>query len=368
MYIYLTTNLINNKKYIGQSIKEPIDNQNYFGSGVNILKAIKKYGIKNFTKEILKDNINNKMDLNYWEIFYINIFNAYKSNEFYNASIGGNYNISWSEFSKEEKNILCTKISDGVKKYLNNRSEEDKIKHSNNCKKSLLEITNKIKLNSFKFYNSIEFTEFTYDIIRLEIKKRKKHFIEWINYSLNENDIKQFYSDYNKIKHKKLSNNSGVKKEIFQFDKNGILIRKYKSLEEAVIELNLKSKGNLTSTAKGLRNYCNGFRWSYNEKPNLLLPKKITGRKSGVKDSKKRIKTHTNKITIEILQYDLNMNLLNIFSSGKDAIEKLEHLNLKPSKLNHAINNRVDTYKGFIWKKGNKIKTTIYNENKKNTI
>ena len=42
-YIYLITNKINGKQYIGQHYGELEDS--YFGSGVLITKAIEKYGI-----------------------------------------------------------------------------------------------------------------------------------------------------------------------------------------------------------------------------------------------------------------------------------------------------------------------------------
>ena len=49
MVIYCTTNLINGKKYIGSDTN---NNPYYLGSGVSIIKAIKKYGRNNFKKEI----------------------------------------------------------------------------------------------------------------------------------------------------------------------------------------------------------------------------------------------------------------------------------------------------------------------------
>ena len=50
--IYRTTNAKNGKIYIGKhSTKDPYDD--YMGSGKGIMRALKKYGIGNFTKEIL---------------------------------------------------------------------------------------------------------------------------------------------------------------------------------------------------------------------------------------------------------------------------------------------------------------------------
>lgn len=66
-YIYKTTNLANNKIYIGQS--KGNFNPNYFGSGLIIKRAIKSYGRDGFKLELLafaKDKIKlNKLERKY---------------------------------------------------------------------------------------------------------------------------------------------------------------------------------------------------------------------------------------------------------------------------------------------------------------
>jgi group I intron endonuclease len=83
MIIYKTTNLINQKFYVG---KDTHNNPNYYGSGKRLKLAIQKYGIENFKKEIIEicDSVEK---LNERERFWIKELNAI--NEGYNISLGG---------------------------------------------------------------------------------------------------------------------------------------------------------------------------------------------------------------------------------------------------------------------------------------
>lgn len=51
--VYKTTNIINNKYYVGVHTCTCGDNCVYYGSGTALKKAIEKYGLENFTRETL---------------------------------------------------------------------------------------------------------------------------------------------------------------------------------------------------------------------------------------------------------------------------------------------------------------------------
>lgn len=88
-YVYVIINTINNKKYIGVSMKcDEKSVKNYFGSGLAIKESIKKYGKENFKKEILK-KFNSENGARNYERELINELNAIDSNDYYNLVAGG---------------------------------------------------------------------------------------------------------------------------------------------------------------------------------------------------------------------------------------------------------------------------------------
>jgi group I intron endonuclease len=97
MIIYRTTNLINQKFYIG---KDTHNNPNYYGSGKKMKLAIKKYGKENFKKEIL-EICETKEQLNEREKYWIEKLNAI--NEGYNISLGGDGGDTISNNPKKDE-------------------------------------------------------------------------------------------------------------------------------------------------------------------------------------------------------------------------------------------------------------------------
>jgi Zn finger protein HypA/HybF involved in hydrogenase expression len=87
-FIYITTNMINGKRYIGQKKFLKGKWKNYIGSGYYFLKAVKKYGKENFKRNIV-DIAYSEDELNTKEYEWIKNYNAVESDDYYNAIEGG---------------------------------------------------------------------------------------------------------------------------------------------------------------------------------------------------------------------------------------------------------------------------------------
>lgn len=113
-FIYITTNNINGKKYIG---KKKYDKRGYWklylGSGVILGKAIKKYGRDNFSKEIIEECDTQDM-LNVKEKYWINYYDAVNSINYYNIASGGDGGDVISGYTEEEKRKIYDHRFDNI--------------------------------------------------------------------------------------------------------------------------------------------------------------------------------------------------------------------------------------------------------------
>lgn len=228
--IYLITNKINGKKYIGKQLHE--NKKNYLGSGTVMKKAIKKYGKENFMKEILCSGIDSEETLAKTEIEYLIKYDAKNSEDFYNLIIGGQGSREYSRKDYQEE-----KLGKPILQYDVNGKLLKEFK-------SISEAEREIKTRGI--WNALQNENRTAKGYRWKYKKEQ---FSGVNSS-------KFYSN------KKL--------EVIQKDLNGNFINEYPSIRAAGRAI----KGNyeaIRAVCRGERHKHRGFKWEY-KKPST--PKK----------------------------------------------------------------------------------------------
>ena len=131
--VYMYTNKINGKRYIGQTkdfkkrhrnhMSEAFkENRKKHGDGL-FHEALNRYGIENFQIDILVDDVSTREELNELERSFINFFNTLYCNGYgYNISLGGGVNGNGNPYlnkTEEEMFEIGKKISES-KKGINN--------------------------------------------------------------------------------------------------------------------------------------------------------------------------------------------------------------------------------------------------------
>lgn len=102
--IYKITNILNGKTYIGKHQTKDL-NDEYMGSGININRAIKKYGVENFYKEILFV-FDNENEMNDKEAEIVNEEFVLREDT-YNICVGGQG--GWGYYNKNFENGMLGK-------------------------------------------------------------------------------------------------------------------------------------------------------------------------------------------------------------------------------------------------------------------
>ena len=226
--IYIIKNKINNKIYIGQGVNISdrfYDHKRGYGIEHNsaIDLAIQKYGVKNFTFEILKEC--DRQDLNYWENYYANLYNSYVPNGYNINKCGEAFHNSMSD-----KEVSCYDLKTGIliETFSSLHEAERQKKYNHNM------ISNAIRQN----------------------KRSKTAYGMYWAWGHNPSIIID--------EHKPLAGQHGGK-TVYQYDlNNGNLLNSFNSLAEAERYLNIKGANkNLSAVCLGKRNYAYGYKWSY---------------------------------------------------------------------------------------------------------
>lgn len=194
-YIYKITNLINGKIYIGKSTRcDPYHLKTYFGSGIVIDLARKKYGKENFKKEILEMiSFEDEDELDALEIAYIKKYDAMNEAIGYNRSTGGEGGAGVIATPERKK-----KISDALRGKPKSTDSVEKMKRTEFSKNYTIifedgtvideyifidDLCKKYNVNKDELIFNSERNKFTNDIMLLNVKQKEKG---WYNNGYKE--------------------------------------------------------------------------------------------------------------------------------------------------------------------------------------
>jgi len=314
MVIYLTTNMVNGKKYIGLDKK---NNPSYLGSGLMLKRAIAKYGRHNFVKEILQE-CSSIQELKNAEKMWIRKFDADLSDEFYNLSRGGEMNGP-------------TNHSDETKKKISNRNVGKKMSYESRKK---ISVANKGKIRSDGTREKLRIANIG--------KKLSENHKDKISNSL----IGRIHSE--ETRHKLSLSNMGKNKG------------KYAS-DETRKKLSLASTGRLhTEESKEKIRIANLGNKSRTGMPHLQETKdKIRLAHLGVKKNPESVyKNFLAQKKKPISQYDINGNLVKEY----DGVRLASRITgITRQAINSALCGKSKTSGGFIWKYKTNVESESYN-------
>lgn len=240
--VYMYVNIINGKKYIGQTVNFNLRHNSHKHCASNpkdlsylnrpFYRALRKYGVENFTVEILKENIKNKCVLSMFEYYYIKKYRTFAHEEGYNIADGGHNGNTWAGKTKEEKEKLGRKISESLKKKY---AEEDYISPLIGRKWTEEQRINTMNAR-YKLYNSEGWESPLKGRTHTEETKRKMR--------------------------EKRKGKTPCIKPVLQYTKEGEFIKRWASIKEAGLTLGVNQEG-IGRCCRGKYKTAGGYVWRY---------------------------------------------------------------------------------------------------------
>ena len=157
-YFYKITNNINNHFYYGIHSTDNLDD-GYMGSGYRINLAYKKYGIENFTKEILK-NFDTRQEASDYEMEVVTE-ELIQNPDCYNIKTGGDFGKTVNYVTVCLKEDPSKYFDITTEEYYKNKDKYQVTSGNKKCYIVLNKLTNeKVKITKEEYLNNIDKYEF----------------------------------------------------------------------------------------------------------------------------------------------------------------------------------------------------------------
>ena len=280
-YIYKITNILNQKSYIGKTIRDPEirwneHKQDSKHPNLPLQRAFKKYGINSFSFEIIEEVKEELLDER--EKYYIKKFNTYKQG--YNATLGGEGGITHTLPKEEIEKILTLWKQKYTISQISKITGHSFSAIQNHIKKT--GITNEqykkqIKLNKNKALKNIKLRERQNSKKENKFtKEQEKNIFEDFNnfysctyiskkikcsYKKLYNFLKNFYTEEEIIARSKIK--TSLSKKYYKYTLDDIFIKEYKNREELKQDYTESQIKVIQNCARGAKKNAYGYKWSY---------------------------------------------------------------------------------------------------------
>lgn len=292
--IYCHVNKLNNKRYIGQTCQKTCHRWGKSGKGYrfqNFGKVIKKYGWENFEHIILESNIKSLSEASQKEKYYIEKYDTTNPNKGYNATEGGEGELT--NYSKHSIYQLDLDFNI-IKKF-----------------DSLTSASNETNIPIGRIYRQCNKKGI------LDVRTKDKAF-RWC-----------YEEDYFNLKKEKETN----KFEICQLNNSLDVIAVFKNCGEAFIKTGINPRGAIYGD--NIKN--GGYYWCLSSNLKNYKPREIRKRVYS-KDIKNRLIVKLDPVSEEII------------SSYPTLVEAGKQNNLNPSTIHKNIIGLIKTAGNFKWK------------------
>lgn len=234
--VYMYTNKINGKKYIGQAINFNGRHKQHIRTSFDkkskdytmpFHNAIRKYGIKNFEYCVLISDLT-PGERDFWEIYFIAYYDTLvKNNKGYNVASGGSKGNNFEGKTEEEMQEIKRKIGEKSK----GRQAHLGKKHTKETKKVLSKKTK-------------------------ERYKNKEHHPMYGKHHTEEAKKRNSESRKGKC----TGTNNPKSRKVAQYTLDGTFIKEYDYIKQAMNETGAKA---ITAVCKGRRKTSGGYIWKY---------------------------------------------------------------------------------------------------------
>ena len=354
--VYLTTNIKNNKIYVGvHKTDNPDVFDGYIGCGVNIYRpytykksktpfqfAVNKYGVDCFKRSLIKvfDTLDEALNLE----FHIVDEDFTKRNDTYNVALGGglipltNKKTYQYDFDGNLVKEFESKISAAEHHSVNTTLIGNAITYkTTSCgylwsyeKYDKLDITNyniyKTEQSVYKYSEDGKLSEIYLSITEAansantttsNIQRAIKGFYKINNFYYSLELLTKFIPQETiSIKGKKL----------YAYSVTGEFVKEFNSPSEAIKELGIKSSSSITSSMRTGR-CCGNLQWNLEKVPYM---------KEVIPDKPKKVK---------IAQYSLDGEFIKEFETMTQAKKEFG------SGVQKAIDGKIVSFKGFVFKR-----------------